>query len=343
MGGRARGSISVAWRLILGSALAVITFSAPPALAEDVTIGVLSTTSTAPVFLAIDRGYFQDEGLKAKIVTFESAQPVAVAAVSGDIDFATTGVTSAFFNLAGQGALKIISGAYSERRGFHYNAFVASKSAFAAGVSSLNALPGHSFALTQIGSPPHYAIGVIAEKLGLDLKNVRLLPLQSIPNQVSALTGNQVDVAMLQASIALPIIDRGDAKLMGWLSDEMSWQLGIIFTSTKIANEKMDLIHRTLRAIARGRQDYVDAFIAADGSLKMGATSGDVLDLLAKHLQQSPEQVKLGLLYLDKDGRLDTTDILRQIAWYKAQGMLKGEVNGNAIIDSRYVVALPQQ
>ncbi|HEX3972831.1 MAG TPA: ABC transporter substrate-binding protein, partial [Stellaceae bacterium] len=81
--------------LALGGTLAVA--SVHPAVAEDVTIGVLNTTSTAPVFLAVDRGYFKDEGLTPKIVPFDSAQPVALAAVSGDIDFGTTGVTSAFF------------------------------------------------------------------------------------------------------------------------------------------------------------------------------------------------------------------------------------------------------
>ena len=60
-------------------------------------------------------------------------------------------------------------------------------------------------------------------------------------------------------------------------------------------------------------------------------------------LQQTPEQVKQGLLYMDREGRLDQDDILRQIAWYKAQGMLKGEVDGKSIIDSRYVVPMPAQ
>ena len=59
--------------------------------------------------------------------------------------------------------------------------------------------------------------------------------------------------------------------------------------------------------------------------------------------QQTPEQVKLGLLYMDLEGRLDEQDILRQIAWYKEQGMLKGDVDGKSIIDSRYVVPMPAQ
>lgn len=34
------------------------------------------------------------------------------------------------------------------------------------------------------------------------------------------------------------------------------------------------------------------------------------------------------------------SDISRQIAWYKAHGMLKADVDGSAIIDRRYVVPL---
>jgi NitT/TauT family transport system substrate-binding protein len=139
------------------------------------------------------------------------------------------------------------------------------------------------------------------------------------------------------------MIDRGDGKLLSWVSDEMSWQLGVIFASTKTANDKADLVRRTLKAIAHGRKDYVDAFISPDGALKMGPQSGPILDFLAKQLKQPPEQVKLGLLYMDLQGRLDEEDILRQIAWYKAQGMLKGDIDGKSIIDSRYVVPMPAQ
>lgn len=322
--------------------LLLLAVAAPRSSAEEVTIGALNTVSTAPVYLAADRGYFASEGLQPKIVTFQSAQPIALAAVSGDVDFATTGLTSAFFSLAGQGELKIVAGAYSEHPGFHYNAFVASKHAAAAGLAALRQLPGHSFALTQIGSPPHYAIGAVADKLGFDLKSLRFLPLQSIPNQVSAIVGGQANSAMLQASIALPLIDRGDAKLLGWLGDEISWQLGVIIASAKTADGKSDLVRRTLGAIAKGRRDYVQAFIGPDGSRKDGPTAAAVLDLIAKHLNQSPDQVKLGLLYMDPEGRLDEADILHQIAWYKAHGMLKPEIDGHTIIDARYVAPLPK-
>src|ERR1700744_6016415 len=104
--------LGICVRSLLGvaSIIACLGWNAAPAQCEDVTIGVLNTTSTAPIYLAADRGYFEQQGINAKIVVFDSAQPVAVATVSGDLDFGTTGLTSAFFSLAGQGALKIVAG-----------------------------------------------------------------------------------------------------------------------------------------------------------------------------------------------------------------------------------------
>lgn len=61
---------------------------------------------------------------------------------------------------------------------------------------------------------------------------------------------------------------------------------------------------------------------------------------MAKHLDQTPEALKPALGYVNADGRLDVNDILRQIAWYKSQGMIKQEVDAAATIDKRYVIPL---
>jgi len=44
--------------------------------------------------------------------------------------------------------------------------------------------------------------------------------------------------------------------------------------------------------------------------------------------------------YSDPENRLDVADVLRQVAWYKSQGAVKGEVTGEAMIDRRYATAL---
>ena len=89
--------------------MAVLSLPAAPARAADkVSVSVLTFVSSAPLFIAQDRGHFAKEGLEVEIKFFAAAQPVAVAVTSGDVDFGTTGLTAGFFNLAGKGTLKII-------------------------------------------------------------------------------------------------------------------------------------------------------------------------------------------------------------------------------------------
>ena len=51
--------------------------------------------------------------------------------------------------------------------------------------------------------------------------------------------------------------------------------------------------------------------------------------------------MRAGIAYIDPQLRVNVADVKRQIAWYKAQGMLKGDVDSSTIIDQRYVVPLP--
>src|SRR6185437_16850721 len=80
----------------------------PSQAAEHVKIGVVRSMGGAPLYVAQDLGFYKEQGLDAELVWFDAAQPVAVAAASGDIAFGSTGMTAAFLNLAAQGTLKII-------------------------------------------------------------------------------------------------------------------------------------------------------------------------------------------------------------------------------------------
>jgi hypothetical protein len=39
--------------------------------------------------------------------------------------------------------------------------------------------------------------------------------------------------------------------------------------------------------------------------------------------------------------RIDEKDVSRQIDWYKAQGMVKGDITAERLIDLRYASPLP--
>ena len=315
---------------------------APKAEAEAIKIGSLKTLSSgATVFIAQEKGYFQGEGLDAQISFFDSAQPVAVAVAGGDLDFGSTGLTGGFYSLASQGVLKLIAGGTHEEPGYHLQPYLVSLKAYEAGLKSYQDFPGHSFAVSQIGNPPHYGLALLADKYGFDLKSMRLLPLQSVPNMVSAVVGGQADIAVMPATSAISIIEHEQVKLLGWVGDVTPYQVNAAFTSTKIANERHDTVERFLRAYKKGARDYHDAVSGPGEKLVEGPNTMAILTMIAKYTGLSPDEMKLAIAYFDGGARLDTKDVTHQIDWYKAQGLIKGGGDASTVIDQRYVVPLP--
>jgi NitT/TauT family transport system substrate-binding protein len=329
------------WLLRTGLAVLAALATLTTAQAEDaIKIGI-GTGGVGHLFVAQEKGYFAAEGLRVEFIPFESAEPVAVAVASGSIEFGATGLSGALFSMAGQGLVRIIAGSVHESPGFQFLTFVVSNRAAAAGWTSFKEMADHSVAVPQIGSPSHYSTALIAEKYGIDLKRVRILPVQGVPNALSAVTGGQADAAVTPAAPVTPSINRGEVKLMGYVGDETPWQVQGVFTTTKIANTRQDLVERFLRAYRKGAKELHDAFTGPDGRRHDGEAAPEILAIIAKYAKQTIEQARLGVPYVDPEGRLDIKDVQHQIAWYKAQNMLKGDAGADTVIDARYV--LPQQ
>jgi NitT/TauT family transport system substrate-binding protein len=322
--------------------LILAMFSVGGADAEDIKIGLLKTVGGGPIFIAKDKGYFAAEGLNVDYVVFDSAQPVAVAVVAGDIDIGATALTAGFYTLAGQGALRVLAAQSFERPGYQDQAVVASNRAWESGLRSLKDLPGHSVAISQIGGAPHYSLALLAEKSGVDLRSLRILPLQSNANRISAIACGTADTAIIPVTYVMASLQHGEAKFLAWVGDYAPWQLGAEFVSTKATNENADRLTRFLRAYRHGARDYHDAFSGPDDKLQFGPTAPEMIAIIAKATGQPEEDIRLGITYVDAEGRVDIKDILRQIAWYRSQGMIKSEVDGEAIIDKRYAIPLPR-
>lgn len=321
---------------------ALLTYQAGgAAAAEHITLGIQKLEGQGPVYIAQEKGYFRDAGLDTEIVYFTAAQPIAVGVVSGSLDFAVAGFGAGFYNLAAQGELRIIAAYVREAPTFQATAYVVSNRAYQAGFRSLTDFAGKSVAVMQVGSSQHYALGRLAEKYGFDLRGVRVVAVQSGGNQASAVVGGQVDAAVVPETYVKAALQDGSIKLLGYVGDETPWQLGAAFTATRTADERRDTVERFLAAYKKGVREFHDAFTGPDERRRDGPAADQVVAIIAKYVGESPEKVRLATAYYDREARLDVADVLHQIAWYKAQGLLKGEVDGDALIDRRYVVALP--
>ena len=315
-------------------AIVLLVASAPRGeAAERLRVGVLKLASSGGIFIAAERGYFTAQGVEIELRFFDAAQPIAVAAVAGDVDLGVTGLTAGFYNLAGKGALRIIAGQSREEPGYHLIAYLASNRAYAAGLIALNDLPGHSVGISQVGSTFHYSVGLLAEKLGFSLTSVKLVPLQSMANMAAALKGNQIDASLIPATIALPMMARGEAHGLGWVGDETPWQLGAIFTTARAISERRGALENFLAGYRRGARALYDAFLPNDITPQQPAGADDLLAIIAKYTGQSPEQLRDGIPYVDPEAKLLVDDINRQVAWYQSQGLVDRSVEARAILD----------
>ena len=316
---------------------------APAGAAETIKIGIGPVTGVGPVFLAQDRGYFAAENLDADAISFDAAQQVAQGVVAGALDFGTTAATAAAYNLAAKGGLKIIAGQGREVPTFHGSAFLASNQAWNAGLKSLKDMEHHAIGIVQVGGPIHYEFELAVAKYHLNDKTMRIVPLQTLPNTATAIAGGQVDVGINVNTFALKLSQSGQAHLLAWVGDETPWQNTIILVSTKTDQQKPELIKAFLAAYKKGARDYYNAFTTPDGKRKDGPTAPEVLAILAKHLHQPVAQLDQGISYDDPEARLDVKDVMRQVAYFKKQGMLPADADGEAMLDKRFVVPLGEK
>jgi NitT/TauT family transport system substrate-binding protein len=301
-------------------------------------IGVLRLSSSAPVFIAQDKGYFRDAGLEIELKFFDAAQPIAVATTSGDVDVGITAFTAGLYNLAGKGTLKVIGGMSRERAGYPLIGYFAGNNAYASGLKTPKDLAGKRVAVTQVGSSFHYSLGLLADKYGFKLGDVKVIPLQSLSNAAAALKGETVDAALLPVSTARKLMDDGGAKLLGWVGDETPWQLGAVFASPKTLSNR-PLVTKLLAVLEHADREYHDVILVAikDGSAPINDKTKPLLDIIAKYTNLPVEQVVGNCAYIDPDGRLDVTNVDNQIKWLQERGFVDKGFGADAIIAKDFV------
>jgi NitT/TauT family transport system substrate-binding protein len=313
-----------------------------PSRAETVTVGITRLLGYAGVPVADARGYFKQEGIEIKMVEFHSAAPIGIAVASGDVQFGISGMSASFYNLASQGQLRIIASASGAHPGFYTLVAVASNKAWDAGLKSGKDLPGHDIAITQVGTSLHYSIGLLAKRYDFPMSAVRVKPLQSNPNVLSALKGGTIDAAIMPASPVLPLIAKGEIHRLGFIGQITDGFSGaMLFTGTKTANDDPSLVKRFVTAYRKGMRDFHDAFVGPDGSRKDGPLAPTIMAIMSKFTRVPEKQLAQAIPYLDAQGRVDEADIQRQIEWYKSQHLLKSEVKAKAIVDTRYALLAP--
>jgi NitT/TauT family transport system substrate-binding protein len=303
-----------------------------PAEKVSVDIGMLKLTSSAPLFIAIEKGFFEEENIQANEKWFEAAQPIAVATAGGSVDVGATGITASLYNMvAGGQQLWIVADKGREQKGYSSSALLVHNDS---GVTTPEELKGKRIGITQTGSTFHYMAGRILENHNMSLSDVQLVPLNSIKGLMEALNSQQVDAVILNEPNISTAVAEGYGKVITQVGDEMDYQTSGIFFSPKFADDRETAVS-FMKAYAKATQYYYDAVLTMkDGQIVPGENYDEVIDIIAKYTDQDPELIKKGLPYMDPDGKLLEEDIQTQIDWYAKEKLIDKAIEAEEIVNT---------
>ncbi len=310
----------------------------------NVKVGVLKLTSSAPIFVGVEKGFFREFGIAPELVYFQAAAPIATALAAGQLDVGATGLTAALFNIVlGGQQLWIVADKGREWPGYPLVAIVVQRELWDAGLRSVKDLKGRRIGVTQVGSTFHYHIGNILEKDGLTLADVKIVPLQAMPAMMEALKGKQVDAILVPQPLPGTAEAQGFGKILAWAGDLYPWQIATIFYSKTFAANRASAVAFMRGYVKASRYYYDAALVQKDGQPAPGPNWDDVVAITAKYTGASPAIIKLGFPFQDRNGRLLVTDIERQMKWWQANGFIKRTLPLKSIVDTSFVEEATRQ
>lgn len=328
-------------RLTLVVALVLAAALAAPAHAQDkVKVGLLKLTSSATLFIGVEKGFFREFGIEPELVFFQAAAPIATALAAGQIDVGATGLTVALYNIVlGGEKIWIVADKGREWPGYPLTAIVVQKELWEGGLRSIRDLKGKRIGITQLGSTFHYHLGNVLEKEGLTLADVKIVPLQAMPAAMEALKGKQVEAIMLPQPFPGTAEAQGFGKILAWGGDLFPWQITAVFYSKKFAADRERAL-AFMKGYVKASRYYHDAvLVQKEGRLQPGAAHEEVVQITAKYTGAKPEIVRLGFPYQDRNGYLLTTDIEKQMGWWVRHGFMKSPLPLREVVDTSFVDA----
>ena len=298
-----------------------------------VSMALLRLTSSAPLFIAMDKGFFAEENLEVEPQWFDAAHPIAVSTASSQVDVGATGITASLFNMAASGQkLAIVADKGREEKGYSSSALIVTTDNYNKGVTSLEALKGKRVGITQKGSTFHYMIGRMLETKGMSLDDVQLIPLGKLGAVMAALESKQIDAAILNEPNISKVQRAGYGKMVVQVGDLISYQTSAVFYSPEFV-KKEDAAVRFMKAYKKAANYYYDAAISKKDAKKLD----EVVTIVSKYVKAPVEDIKLGLPYMDRDGKLLSSDIATQIEWYASHGMLKGKLEAKDVANTSFL------
>ncbi len=254
---------------------------------DTVDVGYVQLSIFSPLFVAQEKGYFADEGLKVNLENVKSGQDAIPLASSGKLDTALVGFSAGMFSAINTGLdVEVVGsmGVQPEDRERPPSALLVRQELIDSGeYSSLADLEGRTIGvLGGEGATGAFYVGMALQEAGLSLDDVNFTQLSN-PDMPTGLQTGGVDAAFASAPFWEMAVEDGAAEKV-WTTPEGTSGTGMIyggeFSDSENGQKFFDAMARAAKDL-QGEQRY----------------SEENLRIIAEATDQSVEDVKSTPLY----------------------------------------------
>jgi NitT/TauT family transport system substrate-binding protein len=312
------------WVLIL--ALLVLLPSLARAQSETVKLGDLAAISNAAIYIAIEKGFFKEQGVNTEITNFDSAAKMVPAMVAGELEVSVGSASAGLFNaVAQQAPFRIVADKGQTREGYGFSLLAVRKDLVDSGqIKTFKDLKGKKIAILAKGNIQHYLVGKMAEEVGLTVNDVELSFLGA-PNQVTAFETKAIDAAYAVEPWVARFTERGVAVRFR-TPDQVKGlgpvQVGVIIYSGKFISERRPVAQRWMNAYIK----------AAELFHNRGTKDPEIAAILEKYTKVPAKVIRAAIPpYQDPSGRPLRENLADQAQWFAVNGMQQKVSIDNAL------------
>ena len=315
------------------TAPAASTAPAPLSPPVQVKVGSSGTVAERGLFIALEKGYFGEEGLEVELVPSRSTTDQIPALITGDLQIANGGAEPSVFNAVQRGlGIKIVNYNIIVGPGDRSSGFVVRKDLVESGqYREPKDFQGRSIALPTAPLAAVYVERLLAPS-GLTLADVQIVNLP-FPDMVSALGNRAVDAAMLAEPFITVVEAQGSAQEMVPMGDVYPGVAANVMTMSPLfGDQQPGAARRFITAHLRGLRDYYRAAQRNEGG------RDEIVQILVKHTpMKNPNQYgRLLTSPVDPNLELSPRSLEEIQDYFVRTGLLTQSVDVRQVLDRSY-------
>jgi NitT/TauT family transport system substrate-binding protein len=288
-------------------------------------------------FIAIDQGFFAEQGLELELVRFDSAVNMIAPLAAGQLEAGNGAIGAGLWNAVARGVdVKVVAdGGHTDATppGFPQQEMVVRKTLMDSGkVKAVADLRGLKLGMSVRGSSVEYANFKMLQKGGLTMKDVE--PAEMPPTEFAvAMTNGKVDAAAAIQPSATTLITEGlGSHLMyDYEAANDNQSLALVYGPQFAASE---LAVPFMMAYLKGQRLYDDAF-----QKRLPDARNKAFDAVTKYgavKDRSIYEKYTWFFLVDPDGKLRLQSLNDQQEFFLSTGSQKERMDFSKVVDTRF-------